>query len=389
MRTASRPGVTLWQSTFLKHCLESVVRSVRCCKVAVEVLVATDTAFALTGLPNLCDLVAVAPGGGALCKPRLLNAGIEAASGDVLTFLDADMIAGPRWADTVGAFHKLPAARGSVTVPTRLCYRVRQATDEAIHALEGEPARAGRERLINGWFHSYDRLPHHRLHEAYESPEWSTRPGEEGPPFGPKVFGNSQWSILRDVLGDRRFDEAYVGRGFEDIHLVRTIAEDPSYTGLMITEPCRALLHLDHASPMSATDPWNNQNLHKANQMRFEYFDRFVNHWKGVTVLDVGCGGGYASEFLARRGAVVSGADIMPEAIQEAKDHAESVDPAEDQIVFQKPHDPVLALGHVKEAHHGGHRQKQHIRGLGPAPEKRYQKRTDDKDSLWRWDNIH
>jgi len=47
--------------------------------------------------------------------------------------------------------------------------------------------------------------------------------------------------------------------------------------------------------------------LYKANPLRFEYFDRFIGSWKGVRVLDVGCGGGYTCEFLARRQAVVFG----------------------------------------------------------------------------------
>ncbi|UCF85770.1 MAG: 3-demethylubiquinone-9 3-O-methyltransferase [Desulfobacteraceae bacterium] len=62
--------------------------------------------------------------------------------------------------------------------------------------------------------------------------------------------------------------------------------------------------------------------LFKANPLRFEYFDRFMGSWEDVKVLDVGCGGGYACEFLARRGAVVFGTDIMAEAIQQARDHA-------------------------------------------------------------------
>ncbi len=62
--------------------------------------------------------------------------------------------------------------------------------------------------------------------------------------------------------------------------------------------------------------------LYKANPLRFEFFDRFLGDWKDVRVLDVGCGGGYACEFLAGRGAVVHGADLMAEALAEARRHA-------------------------------------------------------------------
>jgi 2-polyprenyl-6-hydroxyphenyl methylase / 3-demethylubiquinone-9 3-methyltransferase len=62
--------------------------------------------------------------------------------------------------------------------------------------------------------------------------------------------------------------------------------------------------------------------LYKANPVRFEYFKNFINSWKGVKVLDVGCGGGYACEYLAQRKAVVFGTDILAESLQEAGKHA-------------------------------------------------------------------
>ncbi len=62
--------------------------------------------------------------------------------------------------------------------------------------------------------------------------------------------------------------------------------------------------------------------LFKLNPVRFEFFDRFIPAWDGVSVLDVGCGGGYASEYLARRGAVVHGTDLLKESLAEARRHA-------------------------------------------------------------------
>jgi 2-polyprenyl-6-hydroxyphenyl methylase/3-demethylubiquinone-9 3-methyltransferase len=62
--------------------------------------------------------------------------------------------------------------------------------------------------------------------------------------------------------------------------------------------------------------------LYKGNPLRFEHFDRFLDGWEGVRILDVGCGGGYACEYLARRKAVVFGTDIMTESLQEAQTHA-------------------------------------------------------------------
>jgi 2-polyprenyl-6-hydroxyphenyl methylase/3-demethylubiquinone-9 3-methyltransferase len=62
--------------------------------------------------------------------------------------------------------------------------------------------------------------------------------------------------------------------------------------------------------------------LKRLNPLRFEYFDRVVPGWAGLTVLDVGCGGGFTCEFLARRGAQVWGIDLSAACINVAKIHA-------------------------------------------------------------------
>ena len=63
--------------------------------------------------------------------------------------------------------------------------------------------------------------------------------------------------------------------------------------------------------------------LFEFNSLRFEYFDHYLAGWEGLKVLDVGCGGGYTCEYLARRKALVFGTDILPESLQEAHSHAE------------------------------------------------------------------
>ncbi|HEY9762554.1 MAG TPA: bifunctional 2-polyprenyl-6-hydroxyphenol methylase/3-demethylubiquinol 3-O-methyltransferase UbiG [Trichocoleus sp.] len=62
--------------------------------------------------------------------------------------------------------------------------------------------------------------------------------------------------------------------------------------------------------------------LQHLNAPRFEYFDRFVSNWASLKVLDVGCGGGFSCEFLAKRGAIVSGIDQSHNCIDNAKKHA-------------------------------------------------------------------
>ena len=62
--------------------------------------------------------------------------------------------------------------------------------------------------------------------------------------------------------------------------------------------------------------------LNKMNPHRFGYFDRFISDWTGLAVLDVGCGGGYSCELLAKRGARAFGIDLSEACIQAARDHA-------------------------------------------------------------------
>jgi 2-polyprenyl-6-hydroxyphenyl methylase/3-demethylubiquinone-9 3-methyltransferase len=61
--------------------------------------------------------------------------------------------------------------------------------------------------------------------------------------------------------------------------------------------------------------------LHDINPVRLAYIDERV-HLAGKRVLDVGCGGGLAAEGMARRGAVVTGIDLGPTAIEVAQLHA-------------------------------------------------------------------
>ncbi|MCP4326649.1 MAG: 3-demethylubiquinone-9 3-O-methyltransferase [Alteromonadales bacterium] len=62
--------------------------------------------------------------------------------------------------------------------------------------------------------------------------------------------------------------------------------------------------------------------LKSMNEKRFQFFDKFITSWKDVKVLDVGCGGGFTSEFMAKKGALVSGIDISEVSINTATEHA-------------------------------------------------------------------
>ena len=54
---------------------------------------------------------------------------------------------------------------------------------------------------------------------------------------------------------------------------------------------------------------------------RLKWFDRHID-WKGKSVLDLGCAGGFMAEALAEKGASVTGIDPAAQAIEAAKVHA-------------------------------------------------------------------
>ncbi len=59
---------------------------------------------------------------------------------------------------------------------------------------------------------------------------------------------------------------------------------------------------------------------------RLEYFDRFAAVWTGLEVLDLGCGVGFMSEVLAKRGAHVTGVEPDEGAFCVAREHAVAQD---------------------------------------------------------------
>jgi hypothetical protein len=103
------------------------------------------------------------------------------------------------------------------------------------------------------------------------APKPSIDQGCEPVPFGPHAFGNSQFSIRRDVLGDLRFDEAYECAAYEDISFIRAVWRKyrPRYTGLILTDPDYAFLHLFHQRPLKDGDPWRDPAADAANQQRY------------------------------------------------------------------------------------------------------------------------
>lgn len=135
-----------------------------------------------------------------------------------------------------------------------------------------------------------------------------------------------------------------------------------------------------HASPYSSIDAseiqrfskissqWWEENgpfkpLHQLNPTRIQYIrDCLTTHFhvdakmskplKGLTILDIGCGGGLVAEPLTRLGATVTGIDASEEAIHVATAHAALMElpityictSAEELLHQKKTFDGVLAL---------------------------------------------
>ncbi len=79
---------------------------------------------------------------------------------------------------------------------------------------------------------------------------------------------------------------------------------------------------------LEADNWWSSKSkmsiLNSFNPPRFDYFNNFIKDWKGLKVLDVGCGGGFTSEYLAEKDANVYGIDMSSKLIKVAKDHSQS-----------------------------------------------------------------
>ena len=67
------------------------------------------------------------------------------------------------------------------------------------------------------------------------------------------------------------------------------------------------------------------RSLHNIVPPRMKYFSAQIESWENKSVLDLGCGGGFMSEALAKEGATVIGVDPCENAIKSAQAHAQSV----------------------------------------------------------------
>ena len=230
----------------LRQCLASIALSARACnRNRYEIIVADDGSL-YSKPPDAPNLRVVSvPRVDPFNKSILLNLGIEAARGNVLTILDADMLV------NVG-FMNAPAALFQDPGLSKLCYRVRDLDDDAALALEEAGVSPA---SVEATFANYDKSP--RAFEARGLPHTnSVRPAQQ------PLFGNSQFSVRREMLGDLRYDEGYLGRGYEDIDLnLRLWQQEGDHYRTQLCD--QMVYHLPYFGPKDETwgpGPWNDRN---------------------------------------------------------------------------------------------------------------------------------
>lgn len=176
-------------------------------------------------------------------KAKALNLGIDSSDGQILTFLDADAIVG-KW-----------FFRGALLLVDgeyhRVCYRVRKIPLANIEAIPQSQL-----------FDNYD--SYERAFEAYGKWDNNRPPNNRNA----QPWGNSQFSITRDALGETRYEEAYEGHGYEDLDMnMRLWAKwGRDYRGCIRTESAEAMFHIDNATD----DPtWNDAHAEVRSAARY------------------------------------------------------------------------------------------------------------------------
>lgn len=64
--------------------------------------------------------------------------------------------------------------------------------------------------------------------------------------------------------------------------------------------------------------------LHAINPLRLKYMETRIGGFTGKRILDVGCGGGILAESMAAQGAEVTGIDLAEDALNAAREHAQT-----------------------------------------------------------------
>lgn len=182
-------------------------------------------------------------------KSRCLNVGIESARGCVLTILDADAIVGKRFLESADCLDD-PSI-------LRCCYRVRYLPPTEDIRIETAEDRAA---YVDELFGSYD--DYRRGLEAYGTHDRNVPEPVSGTV---QPWGNSQFSIRRDALGDLRYDEQ-IGWGLEDqdMNLRLQALFGPFYRATIFTDSDHAMFHVE-----GPEQPWRDKRTFVPNYLRY------------------------------------------------------------------------------------------------------------------------
>lgn len=198
------------------------------------------------------------------CKTAALNVGMDAANGELLTFLDADAIVGPKFLNA----WKDRCALGwpCCCPPTKLAYQIRQIDDKGVALLRTEGPQSSVETRKR-WGHLSTTT------EIYVTPGNDIAIGNI--PCVPEeydsrlVIGNSHFTIPWENLRGRRWNEDYIGAVSEDLDMLRGIYLDhgDDYRAQICRHPDYAILGIptvDNGQP-----DWRPPGLGEMNRKRY------------------------------------------------------------------------------------------------------------------------
>ncbi len=265
----------------LAHCLRSITRSARVTGIKNYEVYVIDLNSkwppwnCIYPIQITADPISTPDGGFNKC--HALNHGLQVARGSTITFLDADAIVGTRWLEGVRHLDEDPSL-------IRLCYRVRLLNQDQERQLN-EAAQQGRwEQHVDKAFRKFNlRQDEGGLDPAWEAYyqvnlNWFKDPKTRRPippDCGSHVFGNSQFSMRRDDIGELRFDEENFPRaGHEDLDFIQQVRHKfrDRYKAKILTDAEHGMLHIQ-----SPGEPdWNNPDTAR------EQKRRYLAKWSGT-----------------------------------------------------------------------------------------------------------
>lgn len=137
------------------------------------------------------------------------------------------------------------------------------------------------------------------------------------------------YCLIGPILKERRFVRMY-GKEFEDYQQNMPYWLPIFWMGLSKFHVRKKPVLNNQAIYSDDADEWWSGKhrwlrvMQSVVPARMKFFNSIVRNWQGKTVLDIGCGGGFMSEALAKCGAIVTGIDPSALAIEAARKHAQT-----------------------------------------------------------------